>query len=58
MLKSNSFCTKNENNGSEFKIICIFANRMWCLFMKSIFWTYEAFTVNDCKTEVKQSSVK
>ena len=24
----------------------------------SIFWTYEAFTVNDCKTEVKQSSVK
>ena len=26
--------------------------------MKSIFWTYEAFTVNDCKTEVKQSSVK
>ena len=31
---------------------------MWCLFMKSIFWTYEAFTVNNRKTEVKQSSVK
>ena len=40
------------------RLFCIFANRMLCLFMKSIFWTYEAFTVNDCKTEVKQSSVK
>ncbi len=40
------------------RLLCIFANRMWCLFMKPIFWTYEAFTVNDCKTEVKQFSVK
>jgi len=44
--------------GLNSRLFCIFATRMWRLFMKSIFWTYEAFTVNNSKTAVKQSSVK
>jgi len=57
-LLKETYSVRKSKTSLNPRLFCIFATRMWCLFMKSIFWTYEAFTVNDCKTEVKQSSVK